>query len=152
MKHSLSKYQKDVRPDVCYFVLSKCTGELLVGIVRLGEVSTEQSHIATVPSRHLTAPAHARPAVDGGPGVPHQHHHLVHQVPPQEVLGVGQAQADDLQGEDGEQSAEEREKPGAPAVQGAAPPPECRVPGEANVVPLFVVQVGTQLVKITAQN
>ena len=63
---------------------------------------------------------------------------------------MSQGEADDLDSEDGEQSAEQREKPGAPAVQGAAPPPEFGVPGEANIVLLFLVQVRTQIGEIAA--
>ena len=100
----------------------------------------------------LTTPAHSSPAVDGGPGVPHQQDHLVGQVSPQYWLRVGQGQSDDLHCQDGEQEAELGQKPRRPAVQGATPPPEFGVSWESDIVPLFMVQVGTHILKITTQD
>ena len=93
-------------------------------MVRLGEVTAEQSDVMTVPLLLLlTAPADSSPAVHGGPGVPHQQDDLVGQVPPQHFLGVSQGQSDDLESQHGEQQAELSQKPWCPAVEGPTPPP-----------------------------
>ena len=126
-------------------------------MVRLDEVTAEQGHVMTVTltltlSLLLTAPADSGPAVDGGPGVPHQQDNLVGQLSPQHLLRVSQSKSDDLQIQHGEQEAELGQKPRRPAVQGATPPPEFGVSWESDIVPLFMVQVATHIIKITTQD
>ena len=145
----MDEAQWGIEPDVGYFVLSKCSRELLVRIVSLDEVRAEQSHVLTF---LLLAPAHPGPAVEGRPGVSDQHQDLGGQLSPEYFLSETHHQSDDLDCHYGEQPAEERQEPRAPAVEGPEPPPECGVSGKSNVVPLLVVEIGAHIVKITTQN
>ena len=134
-------------PDISHFLLSVQSHQSLIAVVRLCEVSTEMTDIATVGMK--VAPTEPTPALEGGPGVSHQQDHLVGQAPAEDHLRVVHGQSDNLESQDREQGTEEFQKPRGPTVQCSAPAPKFRVSRKSDIVTLFVVKVGTHILEIT---